>query len=493
MKLKKMPFSILVFAVSAILFFIFTIPFRNLLPVFEFSEIRPSAVMNPVLGMFFGLPGVLGCAFGNLAVDYVSGVDILQCLIYVLTQIVYGMAPRLIWNRIYKDAEDKYSVDSMPKILMFCLTMIASSLAYAVSAVIATSFFIENSLSFGFFCFINDSAINLTLGFPLLILLNKIFNKSKISKSEKLLIITTGVELFGIGVIAVCFKMFTDYESLLQVEAIDRIYVFSLIYIAEIIMAALVFIGFSIRKELEEKNHDLQIASSIQISMLPECANESDSRFSLYASMTPAKEVGGDFYDHFMIDENHLAFTVADVSGKGMPAALFMMRAVSTLRGFAQSGMEIEEILKRTNQSLCLYNADKYFVTVWFGILDLESGNLQYVNAGHNPYVLRKANGNTNIIKAKSSMLLGGLDCVNYRANTDRLEKGDILYIYTDGVTEARNKSGEMFMNERMCSVVKSNSSPEKLCNEMLDKVNEFCSGVEQFDDITMLALKYNG
>ena len=247
-----------------------------------------------------------------------------------------------------------------------------------------------------------------------------------------------------------------------------------------------------IETELSEKNFDLQIAASIQMSMLPEESRQEAGRYSLFASMTPAKEVGGDFYDHFMTDDTHLAFLAADVSGKGTPAALFMMRAITTIRSYAASGLSLEEIMNRTNFSLCENNKDGYFVTAWLGILDLTSGKLSFVNAGHTVPVLKKEDGSAALIQMKRNIVLGVFEKFSYKAESMQLSKGDLLFLYTDGVTEAQNSDRALFGDDRLLAAAAgSPDMPEDFCGEMLAAVNAFSGDAPQFDDITMLAVKY--
>lgn len=247
-----------------------------------------------------------------------------------------------------------------------------------------------------------------------------------------------------------------------------------------------------IETELSEKRFELQIASSIQMSMLPDQHRAEKDTYSLYASMTPAREVGGDFYDHFMPDEHHLAFLAADVSGKGAAAALFMMRAITTIRSYISSGLSLEEILKKTNAALCENNKDFYFVTAWLGILDLASGRLSFVNAGHTPPVLRKADGSASLVEMKKNIALGIYKGFPFEAENLQLTKGDMLFLYTDGVSEAQNREEVLFGYERLLSAAGSlPDTPEDFCRGMLDAVNAFSGDAPQFDDITMLAVKY--
>ena len=243
-------------------------------------------------------------------------------------------------------------------------------------------------------------------------------------------------------------------------------------------------------------DNELEFARQIQHSALPSVFPPFPKRsdFSIYALMEPAKEVGGDFYDFYLLDENTLVFLIADVSGKGIPAALFMMTTKTMLKGFAEAGLEVNEVFARTNAKLCEGNDTGMFVTAWMGILDLKTGLLRYANAGHNPPLLRRQNGAYAYVKSRPNFVLAGIDQVKYRTNELQLQPGDEIYLYTDGVTEAQNKRQELFGELRLLSSLneKKGLSAEDLCRKVRADVDSFADGAEQFDDITMVCVKLN-
>ena len=239
---------------------------------------------------------------------------------------------------------------------------------------------------------------------------------------------------------------------------------------------------------------ELAFAKAIQISSLPSVFPEK-KEFDIYALMRAAKEVGGDFYDFYLLDDNHLAFVMADVSGKGIPAAMFMMTAKSIIKGYAERGFEVNEIFERANNELCEGNDAEMFVTTWMGILDLPSGVLTYGNAGHNPPLLRRKDGTFEYLRNKANLALAFMDGVTYQKYEIQLSKGDELYLYTDGVTEATNADVVLYGEERLQKKLNEimDDSAEKRCNRILADIDEFVGEAEQFDDITMLALNFYG
>ena len=241
---------------------------------------------------------------------------------------------------------------------------------------------------------------------------------------------------------------------------------------------------------------ELQYAKDIQASALPHIEPNfiGKDEYELYACMFTAKEVGGDFYDFYYVDDNHLAITIADVSGKGIPAALFMMTSKTMLRNMVESGMPIEEAMTSANARLCENNDANMFVTVWAAIIDLETGLMEFGNAGHNHPVIRKKDGSYEFLKSRPGMVLAGMDGVRYRRNEYQLESGDILYLYTDGVTEATNINNELFGDNRLLGSLneayKEDITMEEVCASVKKDVDLFVDEAPQFDDITMLALK---
>lgn len=241
---------------------------------------------------------------------------------------------------------------------------------------------------------------------------------------------------------------------------------------------------------------DLEIAKQIQHSALPSVFPPYPNRkdFSIFASMDAAKEVGGDFYDFYLVDENHLAFVVADVSGKGIPGAMFMMTSKTLIKSFAESGLPVHEVLTNVNTQLCVNNEAGMFVTAWMGILDLKTGLIKFANAGHNPPLVKHKNGTYEYLKGKVNFVLAGMDMVKYKEQELQLQPGDKIYLYTDGVTEAHNSQNELFGEERLLESLNSTKgmSVEEICKKVKKDVDAFVADGEQFDDITMLCVRLN-
>ena len=239
---------------------------------------------------------------------------------------------------------------------------------------------------------------------------------------------------------------------------------------------------------------ELEFAKEIQYSALPSVFPPYPNRkdFEIYAHMITAKEVGGDFYDFYMLGDSTLAFMIADVSGKGIPAAMFMMQAKTIIKDLAESGLELSEVFATANKKLCENNDAGMFVTAWMGILDLKTGLLKFVNAGHNPPLIRQADGEFAYLKARSGMVLAGMDGIKYRQNELQLTPGDQIFLYTDGVTEATDKNNQFYGEERLLETVNRNivMDTRKLCEAVKSDVDQFVGEAPQFDDITMLSVE---
>ena len=238
---------------------------------------------------------------------------------------------------------------------------------------------------------------------------------------------------------------------------------------------------------------ELEFAKQIQYSSLPTAFPKSNS-FRLFAEMITAKEVGGDFYDFYMLNDSTIAFLVADVSGKGIPAAMFMMRAKTVIRDLAERGLDPDEIFTIANNKLCENNDAGMFVTAWLGILDTKTGLMKFANAGHNPPLFKRNGEPFEYMKARSGMLLAGMEGIKYRKNELQLIPGDKLYLYTDGVTEATDSNTELYGEERLLIFVNSLETiePESLCKLIKEDVDKFVGTAPQFDDITMLAVNFD-
>ena len=245
-------------------------------------------------------------------------------------------------------------------------------------------------------------------------------------------------------------------------------------------------------KEEQKRASELEIAKRIQASVLPVNFPKT-THFDIYASMNPAKEVGGDFYDFFFIDENHFAFLIADVSGKGIPAALFMMNAKSLLKSNLLSGYPLDIAINKINNELCVTNDAGMFFTAFIAILNTVTGELEYVNAGHNPPAI-KLGDEFEYLKSDNNLVLSAMDNYEYKASKVFLKPENSILIYTDGVTEAQNTKEEFYGEERLINLLnKKEQEPKEIIESVKTSIEEFSDGASQFDDITILDIKYLG
>lgn len=251
-------------------------------------------------------------------------------------------------------------------------------------------------------------------------------------------------------------------------------------------------------RERSISENELRMANTIQETMLPHIFPPYPERteFDLHASMNAAKEVGGDFYDFFMPDDDHLVVTIADVSGKGIPAALYMMVTKTLIKNRGLTDFDnCSTILSTVNNQLCENNEINMFVTVWIGVLTISTGELRYANAGHEYPAIMRNGSKFELIKERHSPPLGCMEGIPYKEHKMKLEPGDIIYVYTDGVTEANNNKKELFGEQRLLDALNLSfdGSMETLDENIKESINLFIDGAQQFDDITMLSLKYNG
>ena len=250
----------------------------------------------------------------------------------------------------------------------------------------------------------------------------------------------------------------------------------------------------AVTAEKERIGAELNVATQIQASMLP-CifpAFPERREFDIYAAMDPAKEVGGDFYDFFMVDQTHLAVVMADVSGKGVPAALFMVIGKTLIKDHTLPGRDLGEVFSEVNRLLCEANSEGLFITAFEGVLDLKTGELCYVNAGHEmPFVGRA--GGFEAQKIRPGFVLAGMEGVRYRAGSLTLQPGDKLFQYTDGVTEATDAGNNLYGMERLSEALNAHASesPQQICAAVRADIDAFVKDAPQFDDITMLCLEY--
>jgi len=249
-------------------------------------------------------------------------------------------------------------------------------------------------------------------------------------------------------------------------------------------------------RKLASTETELTLATQIQTGMLPSIFPAFPNRpeFDIHASMDPAKEVGGDFYDLFLIDEDHLAMVIADVSGKGIPAALFMMSTKILINDHALIGGTPADILERVNRQACLNNKAQMFVTVWLGILEISTGKLTTASAGHE-YPALQQGCDYALYRDKHGFVIGGLEGAKYKEYELQLAPGDKLFVYTDGVTEATNESMQLFGTGRMLEALNKNpaANPAETLTNVRSDIDTFVGAAEQFDDLTMLCLEYKG
>ena len=268
--------------------------------------------------------------------------------------------------------------------------------------------------------------------------------------------------------------------------------------------AALVFVallvGFVISSFVRQQMRaqaakELGMAKDIQLSALPSTFPPfpDEFRFDIWASMETAKEVGGDFYDFYFTSADRVLFLVADVSGKGSPAALFMMRAKALIKSAAQTGKPLARVFEEANDALCEGNTSNMFVTAWAGELNTNTGHITFVNAGHNPPIVRR-NGAAEYLKTKHSLVLGAMSGIPYRVGELQLNPGDEIYLYTDGITEQPNIGGEQYGEDRLLKVLSSGAIRKKpLLDAVLADVRHHAAIAEQADDCTQLVLRYRG
>lgn len=253
----------------------------------------------------------------------------------------------------------------------------------------------------------------------------------------------------------------------------------------------------TVTAENERIGTELSLATRIQANILPNIfpAFPDRSEFDIYATMTPAKAVGGDFYDFFLIDDDHLGIVIADVSGKGVPAALFMMASKIMVQNTAMSGKRPAEVLRAVNEQICRNNHEEMFVTVWFGILDLNTGKIIAANAGHEYPALQKPDGSFELIRQKPNFVIGGMPSIRYTEYEMQMAPGGKLFLYTDGVGEATNPKLELYGTDRLLETLNivRDSSPKEVLDAVTRSVAVFADKEPQADDLTMMCIQYKG
>ena len=301
------------------------------------------------------------------------------------------------------------------------------------------------------------------------------------------------MEALHLGIVLLMVKPFETALDIVRQIAIPFILVNALGLTLLISLMTYVEKQRNLAVEQSRIQADLNTANVIQRSLLPPITDSYPGRpeFTIRASMTPAKVVGGDFYDVFFVDPDRIAFLVADVSGKGIPAALFMASAKITLQNCIRDFGDLAEAVAKANDSLCTNNEAEMFVTAWIGILDIPTGRVDYVCAGHNPPVRISPEG-ASFIRDRGGFVLGGMEGMRYKMHSLQLGEGDSIYLYTDGVTEAMNAAGTLYGEEKLQNCLKymHGADPQAVLDRVHWSISEHVNGSEQFDDITMLCLK---
>ena len=319
--------------------------------------------------------------------------------------------------------------------------------------------------------------------------------RSKIEKPHFALLLSVLMETFHLCVVLVMVKPFATALDIVRQIDLPFIAVNAVGFVLMITILSYTERQRTLALERSRLRSELAVANVIQHSLLPPIDEDYPGRKELKvgAFMEAAKEVGGDFYDVFHVDANRLAFVIGDVSGKGVPAALFMASAKITLQNCIRDNQELAKAVEIANKALCARNEAEMFVTLWVGILNPVSGEMRFVSAGHNPPVLLRG-GEAQYLRCKNDFVLAGMEDVTYRENTVQLEKGDLVCLYTDGVTEAENTDHALFGEERLlrCLENKSDSSPAQIIEDVKSAIDAFVNGNSQFDDITMLCFKWD-
>ena len=315
-----------------------------------------------------------------------------------------------------------------------------------------------------------------------------------IAKPYFALLLSAAMEAFHLCVVLVMVKPFETALDIVRQIAIPFVAVNALGFMMMIAIMTYTEKQRALALEKSRLQSELEVANVIQHSLLPTVNDDYPGckELDVRASMEAAKEVGGDFYDVFFVDPTHIAFVIGDVSGKGVPAALFMATSKITLQNCIRDIPNLSEAVETANNALYARNDAEMFVTLWVGILDLTSGLMTFVSAGHNPPVLLH-NGKAEYLRIKNGFVLAGMEGMKYKQNSVQLEKGDTVYLYTDGITEAEDAKHNLFGEERLldCFENKSESSAEQIIEDVKKSIDVFIDGNSQFDDMTMLCFRF--
>ncbi len=317
-------------------------------------------------------------------------------------------------------------------------------------------------------------------------------------KMKTALSVGAGMEMFHLLLVLLLVEPFETAVDIVTVIAIPFIIVNSIGFAMMVTVLDYLEVQRQLMNDKTRMESELEVAKTIQMSLLPPVTAEFPFKttnyvFDLGTLILPARKVGGDFYDFFMIDRTHFAFLISDVSGKGIAAAMFMASAKMTLQNCLKDFHDLGQAVRRANETMCQNNEAEMFVTSWIGVLDLETLEVKFVSAGHNPPLLIR-NGKAEYIKYKNSFILAGMKGVKYNVNSIQLQKDDALYLYTDGVSEASNKENELYGEARLQKCLNGMETivPNEIVKAVNKDVEKFVAGHEQSDDITMMAIKIN-
>lgn len=312
-------------------------------------------------------------------------------------------------------------------------------------------------------------------------------------KPQYAFLIAAGMEIFHLSLVLIMVRPFSTAVDIVKQIAIPFILINAIGFAVMIAIMDYIDKHNSLIGEKSRLQSELEVARKIQHSLLPVFNEHYPGRDDLEVSgfMEAAKEVGGDFYDLFFVDSNHMAILIGDVSGKGVPAAIFMASCKIILQNCLRNAPTLKDAVETANNAICNNNDAEMFVTVWVGVLDLETRELQFVSAGHNPPVVLRDN-KPWFLKCKNCLVLAGMEGVKYRENSAQLQAGDMLLLYTDGVTEAEDAEHNLFGDDRLleCFNDKSESTPKEMIDDVKNSIDVFIKGNSQFDDMTMLCLK---
>ena len=536
------------FILSGLVYFVVTMPVRHFFSLMPVAEMRSAAVFPPLFGMIYGFWGALGCAVANLIAGIGAGYSLSMSICSFPIQFLMGILPYLLWYHIPLRGEEKPSfpkMDTTAHVLKYMLIILVDSavvtilLGMEMKAFGITEVFSKAT----FMMFLNNLDFCYVLGLPLFTFVS-FWRERHISLNERLILIFLMLVLLAAFLTGITSWREAVYVSTQPQYIWNRIWTnisttINIFFLVEI--AFLIYMERRITVPIEKLAHlannyvqlggeklnsqdfidacepyvndnmevgnlaksyvrmirdldvymehltkvtaekerigaELDVATHIQSSMLP-CsfpAFPDRNEFDVYATMNPAKEVGGDFYDFFMVDQTHLAVVMAD-------------------KDHTQPGQSLGDVFTDVNNLLCDSNSEGMFITAFEGVLDLVTGELRYVNAGHEiPYICRK-NDNFEPYKVKAGFVLAGMEQMQYKEGSVQLKVGDRLFLYTDGVPEATNANNELYGSERLCHCLNQNkdTTPEVLLQRVKRDVDLFVGEVPQFDDITMLCLEY--